>query len=50
MKKKERPFLDTMRWVLIGGLVGLLIFLAHVLISHEPEEEIDNHSSYSNVE
>lgn len=50
MKKEERPFFDTLRWVLLGGLVGLLIFLAHVFISHDPEEEIDNHADFSRGE
>jgi hypothetical protein len=47
--KKERPFFDTIRWVLLGGLVGLLIFLAHLLLSHDPEAEIDDHASFSNA-
>ena len=50
MNKRERPVFDTIRWLLLGGFVGLLIFLAHVLITHDPEDEIDNHASFSNDE
>lgn len=50
MKKLERPFFDTIRWLLLGGFVGLLIFLAHALITHDPKQEIDDHASSSNGE
>ena len=42
--RKDNQFFDTMRWVLLGCIVGGLIYLAHVLISHDPEDEIDNHA------
>lgn len=42
--RQDNQFFDTMRWVLLGCIVGGLIYLAHVLISHDPEDEIDNHA------
>ena len=44
--RKDNQFFDTMRWVLLGCIVGVLIYLAHVLISHDPEDEIDNHAKF----
>ena len=44
--KKERPFLDTMRWVLVGGLVGLILYLLHVPLAHEESVEVDNHAAF----
>ena len=31
--RKDNQFFDTMRWVLLGCIVGGLIYLAHVLIA-----------------
>lgn len=43
--KLKNPFLDTLRWVLLGGVIGLLVYLGHLALLHEEEMEVDDHSS-----
>ena len=45
--KLKNPFVDTLRWVLLGGVVGLLVYLGHLALLHEKEKEVDDHSSYA---
>lgn len=44
--KRDNPFLDKLRWVLLGGLIGLILYLGHFFVSHQ-EDKLDDHSSYS---
>lgn len=43
--KLENPYLDTLRWVLLGGLIGLILYIGHRLLLHE-EEKVDDHSAH----
>lgn len=45
--KRDRPLLDTLRWVLVGGVVGLILYIGHLFLLHQDEEEMDDHPSYS---
>lgn len=42
---RDRPFRDTLRWVLIGVSIGLLIFIGHRLLVHNKSTE-DDHNSF----
>ena len=44
--KKERPVFDTIRWVLLGAVIGLILYLLHVPVAHEESEEVDNHAAF----
>ena len=44
--KKERPVFDTLKWVLVGAFVGLMLYLAHVPVAHDESEEVDNHAAF----
>ena len=45
--KLDNPFFDTLRWVLLGGIIGLVLFLGHLFLLHQEKDEVDDHSSYS---
>lgn len=45
--KRDNPFLDALRWVLFGGIIGVILYLGHLFLMHEEEDEVDDHSSYS---
>ena len=47
--KRDNPFFDTMRWVLVGGVIGLLLYLGHLIFLHQEQSEVDDHSSYSST-
>lgn len=33
--KRDNPFLDTLRWVLFGAVVELLLYLGHLIFLHQ---------------
>lgn len=45
--KRDNPFLDTVRWVLLGGIIGVILYLGHLFFMHPEEDEVDDHSTYS---
>lgn len=45
--KRDRPLLDTLRWVLVGGVIGVILYIGHLFMLHQNEEEVDDHSNYS---
>lgn len=45
--KRDHPFLDALRWVFLGAIIGVILYLGHLLLMHPDEEEVDDHSSYS---
>ena len=45
--KRDNPFLDTLRWVLLGGVIGLILYLGHRFFWHPDKDEVDDHSSHS---
>ena len=44
--KWDNPFLDSLRWVLLGGIIGVVFYLGHLFLLHEDTDEVDDHSSY----
>lgn len=45
--KQDIPFLDTLRWVFLGGFIGVILYLGHLFLLHQDEDEVDDHSTYS---
>jgi hypothetical protein len=45
--KRDNPFVDALRWVFLGGIIGVILYLAHLFLLHEEKDEVDDHSSYS---
>lgn len=43
--KRDNPFLNTLRWVFLGGFIGVILYLGHVFLLHQ--DEVDDHSTYS---
>jgi len=42
--KWGNPFLVTLKWMLLGCIVGLIQYLGHLLLLHQEESEVDDHS------
>lgn len=43
--KKDRPIMSTLRWVIFGAIIGILIYVVHVLVSHEPKPPAHEHEN-----
>lgn len=45
--RRDKPFFDTIRWVVLGGIVGVILYFGHLYFLHPDQDEIDNHGTYS---
>lgn len=43
---QDRPVLGALLWMLVGAILAALLFLVHVLLSHDEADEVDNHAGY----